>query len=426
VPDKHLRPADRFAAESPMTSAQARYVSRVANETYGHSRRLLPEQPWWDNLDPAFHKFPDDFYLDLKTQAMVATTAAVDLGIRTAAATLALSMALPTTLNPRWLMHDHAQWDFYKALADTHDPKQFFPRPRHNIAIRRHKPPLLEYRPPEGTVEVLSFESNFEPVNPAMREHWAKFRRNRHACAEYWRHDGPPRPTICLIHGYIADPYWVNSRFLALPWFYKLGYNVLLYTLPFHGRRKEWFAPVSGHGVFSYGFSHLNETFAQAVHDFRLFLDYLEGEGVPKFGVTGISLGGYTTSLLAGVEDRLSFAVPNVPVVSLIDLILQWFPIAPVVKLALRATGTTVQEARHVTAVCSPLTYAPLLPKDNLMIVGGAGDRFAPPKHSRLIWDHWDHPRLHWFPGNHLIHLDQGRYLREMARFLRGIGFDRG
>ncbi|HET8731944.1 MAG TPA: hypothetical protein VFM34_12660 [Moraxellaceae bacterium] len=406
-----------------MTSARVSYVSRVANETFGHSRRLLPEQPWWHNLDPAFHKFPDDFYLDAKTQAMVGATAVVDVGIRTAAATLALGMALPTLVTR--LTEDHAQWGFYKAVATGHDAKQAFPRPRQAVEMRHHRPPVLEYRPPEGSVEVLSFESAFQALNPGMREHYARFRRNRVAWAEHWRHDGPARPTICLIHGYVADPYWINSRFLALPWFYRMGYNVLLYTLPFHGRRKEWFAPVSGHGVFSYGLCHVNETIAHAVHDFRLFLDYLEATGVPQFGVTGISLGGYTTALLAAVEDRLAFAVPNVPLASLIDLVLEWFPAAPMLKAALRLSGTSIQEARHVTAMCSPLTYDPVLPKERLMIVGGAGDRFAPPKHTRLIWDHWNHPRLHWFPGNHLIHLDQGRYLREMARFLRGIGFDR-
>jgi hypothetical protein len=26
-------------------------VSRVANETYSHTRRIMPEQPWWENLD---------------------------------------------------------------------------------------------------------------------------------------------------------------------------------------------------------------------------------------------------------------------------------------------------------------------------------------------------------------------------------------
>ena len=59
------------------------------------------------------------------------------------------------------------------------------------------------------------------------------------------------------------------------------------------------------------------------------------------------------------------------------------------------------------------------------LVIAGAGDRLAPPKHARLLWDHWDRPRIHWFPGNHLLHLDQGKYLKEMAAFMREIGFDR-
>jgi pimeloyl-ACP methyl ester carboxylesterase len=142
-------------------------------------------------------------------------------------------------------------------------------------------------------------------------------------------------------------------------------------------------------------------------------------------GVTGISLGGYTSALLAAVEERLHFSIPNVPVVSLLDLVLEWFPINVPVKALLKATNTSVREARHMVAVHSPLTWQPLIPKERLMVIAGAGDRLAPPKHARLLWDHWDRPRIHWFPGNHLIHLDKGKYLKEIAGFLREIGFDR-
>jgi dipeptidyl aminopeptidase/acylaminoacyl peptidase len=164
---------------------------------------------------------------------------------------------------------------------------------------------------------------------------------------------------------------------------------------------------------------------AHAVHDFRIFVDYLEARGVEKIGVTGISLGGYTSALLAAVEKRLYFAVPNVPVVSLPDLILEWFPANVPIKLFLRAGGLGVRDFRHMMAVHSPLTYQPLIPKERLMVIAGAGDRLAPPKHARLLWDHWDRPRVHWFPGNHVLHLDQGKYLKEIAAFLRKIGFDR-
>ncbi|MCC2636767.1 MAG: alpha/beta hydrolase [Moraxellaceae bacterium] len=402
----------------------AQYVSRVANETYGLSRRIMPEQPWWLTLDPAFHKFPDDFYLDLPTQLLVNGTACVDKAIRTLSASVVLAAALPQTLRDGALARDFAQWGFYQELADQRNPALFFPRPQQAVTMRSRLAGRLDYQPSEGVVEVLAFESRFEPVNPALREDYLRHEHNRTAWAQHWRHDGPPRPTICIVHGFIADPYWLNARFLALPRFYQMGYNVLLYTLPFHGPRSGPNAPFSGHGYFSYGLSHANETIAHAVHDFRLFLDYLEMTGVPRFGVTGISLGGYTAALLAGVENRLAFAVPNVPVASLPDLIMEWFPLGTFLRIAMRATGTDLRTLRHANAVASPLTYPPLLPRERLLLIGGAGDRFAPPKHTRLIWDHWNHPRLHWFPGNHLIHLDQGRYLLEMEDFLHKIGFD--
>ena len=403
----------------------AQHVSRVANETYGLSRRMMPEQPWWQSLDPSFYKFPDDFYLDLPTQLLVNGTACVDKAIRTVSASLVTAAALPIMLRKGVLARDRAQWGFYQDMADHRDPALFFPRPQQTITLRSRLAGRLDYRPSEGAVEVLAFESRFEPVNPALRQDYLRHEHNRTAWAQHWRHDGPPRPTICLVHGFIADPYWLNARFLALPRFYQMGYNVLLYTLPFHGPRRGPRAPFSGHGYFSYGLAHANETMAHAVHDLRLFLDYLEMTGVPRFGVTGISLGGYTAALLAAVENRLAFAVPNVPVASLPDLIMEWFPAAPLLRLAMRATGIDLRTLRHANAVASPLTYPPLLSRERLMLIGGAGDRFAPPKHLRLLWDHWNRPRLHWFPGNHLLHFDQGRYLLEMEHFLRDIGFDR-
>jgi len=153
-------------------------------------------------------------------------------------------------------------------------------------------------------------------------------------------------------------------------------------------------------------------------------MDYLEGRGVSRIGVTGISLGGYTSALLAAVEDRLHFAIPNVPVASLPDLVLEWYPMNLAIKSLLKLSKTSVREVRHMLAVHSPLTYRPLIPKERLMVIAGAGDRLAPPKHARLLWDHWDRPRIHWFPGNHLLHLDKGKYLKEIARFLREIGFN--
>ena len=35
-----------------------------------------------------------------------------------------------------------------------------------------------------------------------------------------------------------------------------------------------------------------------------------------------------------------------------------------------------------------------------------------------LLHQHWAGSDVHWFPGNHLLHLQQGRYLRLMKKFM--------
>ena len=65
---------------------------------------------------------------------------------------------------------------------------------------------------------------------------------------------------------------------------------------------------------------------AQAVHDFRSVLDYLEYTGVDRIALTGMSLGGYTSALIASVDDRIQAVIPNVPVVTPEPAFDDWFP----------------------------------------------------------------------------------------------------
>ena len=399
-------------------------VSRVVNENYGHAHQLMPEQPWWDNLEKNFHKYPDSFELDLRTRMLVGSTAYADVGIRTLVASILATTCMPLMFNPMRKFRDQEEISVYQDMADSGDASQFFHRPATGIKVNKTKPSWHHFDPEDGECSGLSFSSPFQPVNRALDKRYLRHSRNRVAHAQYWRHHSGPRPTLCVIHGFMADPYWVNSKLLELRWFYRKGYDILLYTLPFHGKRQEHFSPISGHGYFSGGLCHLNEAVANSVHDFRIFLDYLDTQGVEQYGVTGISLGGYTSAILAAVEERLAFSIPNVPVVSIVDILLEWFPASWVTKALMQFNGMSVSEARHQVAVHCPLTYKPILPKERLMIVGGAGDRLAPPKHARLLWDHWERCQIHWFPGNHVMHLDKGKYLKEMLSFMRGLGFE--
>ncbi len=399
-------------------------TSRIANECYEPPPVEFPTGGrWWEQLPENYYRLPDEFRVDGRTRAMIEGTALADLGVRTGLASLVATSAVPGFLVPGRMREDLEDRDFYAGFAERSSPHDFFTEPARVTEFREKPPEWYHFVPEDGESVSLTFESPFEPVNPRLRERYLSHRRNRVARAQYWRHNDGPRPTLVVVHGFVADPYWVNTRFLALPWFYKQGYDVLLYTMPFHGRRQDPWSLFSGQGFFSGGIGHINECFAQAIHDLRVFLRYLRERGAARIGATGISLGGYTVSLLSCIEEDLSFVAPNVPVVSLFDLVMSWFPVNLQMRGLMRAGGISLTDLRHATAVHSPLTWSSRLPRQRRMIIGGAGDRFAPPSQTWLLWRHWQECRLHWFPGNHLVHLDQGRYLREMRAFMDEIGF---
>lgn len=392
--------------------------SRIDNQSYHSAALPALGQPWWQHLPTDFHRQPDRFDTDTLTQTLVNATALIDTGIRTGLAGMVSAAALPGLLNPAQLREERARFDFYCRYTDAASVHDFFREPDAVQRIHRDKAAPWHFRPDDGEVHALHFASPFTPVNPSMRDSYLRHERNRTAWAQHWQHADGPRPTIIVVHGFVADPYWLNTRFLALPWFYKQGYDVLLYTMPFHGKRQTRLSPFSGSGFFRYGLSHVNEAFAHTIHDLRIFMRYLRSIGVTRIGATGISLGGYTSALLSCLDEDLGFVIPNVPVVSLIDLMLGWFPLNVEVTGAMRRQGLSITDLRHMTAMHSPLNWPCRVPAAQRLIIGGAGDRFVPPKQIGLLWQHWNTCDLHWFPGNHLIHLDQGRYLRHMRHFL--------
>lgn len=399
-------------------------VSRLLHSIEDSEPLLGGQGPWWERLDPAFWRHREAFELEEgRDTRAIRATAATDRVIRTAFSGLLTSSAVPLGYHPLKLARLREDVDYYGQIAEGGDAAAFFREPP-PAQIRVTRAGLSGFRPWDGSCEELVFDSPFEPHNPELKGRWTRHARNRVAHARYWRHRNGPRPTLIAIHGFAAEGYKLNEWFFNLPWLYGMGCDVVLVTMPFHGRRQSRLSPFSGHGFFAGGLPWTNEAFAQAVSDVRTFVRYLLDErGVPAVGVSGVSLGGHTSALIAAVEPRVQFAVPIVPVASLIDLVLQWNPMGAVVRGMLAATGLSVQELRRGAAASCPLTWEPMLPQSNLMVVGGVGDRLAPPKHSRLLWEHWDRCRIHWFPGSHLVHLDRGTYLWQLARFLRGIGF---
>lgn len=361
--------------------------------------------------------------LALHQRLGVHATASADIALRTAAATVVSTTLRRHACDLDAVRRDADRLGLYRELATADDPDEVFPAPDPDILVQEVSQTGLPRRWDTGQLRVLSFDSPFTPLHPDMREPYLARPRNGTAWAQHWTHADGPRPTIIVVHGFMASPYWVNRAFLSLPWFYGHGYDILLATLPFHGRRRDSWRRYSGAGLFDGGVSHLNEAMAHGLHDLRAWVDHLVRRGVPRIGVTGISLGGYMTSLLASVDDRLSFAIPNVPVVDIADLMGSWNPAGWMVRGALRRVGEQPDQLRASLAVHSPLSWQPRLAHHRRFVIAGLGDRLAPPSHARALWEHWDRPQAHWFPGNHVLHVDQGSYLRNMGRFLQAIEF---
>jgi pimeloyl-ACP methyl ester carboxylesterase len=386
---------------------------------------LIPDVP---GGDAGSRGLPRRVDLTLRQRAIVDASALADIALRTGVASIVAASMVPTTLSsmlrPSASRTERDHMRFYAELAEAQDPTVSFPAPVEAPRVAtRPANPVAEWLA-RGRVENIRFDSSFTALNPALREQCRGLRRNNVVRAQHWRHEDGPHPTLCVIHGFMGSPYLANGLFLSLPWFYRAGYDVLLYTLPFHGQRAEKFSPFSGYGFFSHGFGGFAEGMAQAVHDFRSVIDYLEFTGVDRIALTGISLGGFTSALLASVDERIQAVIPNVPVVTPDRTVDEWFPANKLVALERLVAGTDPELTAAATRYTSPLNYRPLVPKERRLIITGLGDRLAPPQQAETLWEHWDRCAFHWFPGNHLLHVSQPDYLRRMTRFLGDFMFD--
>ena len=273
-----------------------------------------------------------------------------------------------------------------------------------------------------GTIsfEHLSFESEYEPRSEEPgRGRWLSYAANRTAHAWVLRHRSGPRPWLVCIHGYqMGSPLIDLGAFEPRFFHEKLGLNLVVPTLPLHGRRKH--GRISGDGYLSGSLLDTVHAEAQAMWDIRRLLSWVRAQGAPAVGVHGLSLGGYNTALLASLDDDLACAIPGIPAVDFGRLL--WEHMSESQVRDMENAGLTRKLANEVLRVVSPLAVEPKVPHAHRAIFGGVADRLVPAEQVRDLWLHWQKPEIVWYQGAHITFMLDPRVRELVERTVRGAG----
>ena len=258
----------------------------------------------------------------------------------------------------------------------------------------------------------VSWESGFAPhEGEPGSARWMGFGPNATATAALLRHDDPTRPWVVGVHGFcMGFPFMDFPGLHAGRLHHDLGLNVALPALPLHGPRRV--TRVSGEPFLSFELMNAVHGLTQAVWDLRRLISWIRSQGATSISLFGVSLGGYTVSLLAGIEPGLDGVVAGIPVADFPGLFHGHSPRHIRVRaIEHRIMGGT---ADNVYRVVSPLCFDSRVAADRRYIFAGYGDRLATPDQARRLAEHWGDPTVSWYAGNHVGYL----WSRQVTEFV--------
>ena len=308
--------------------------------------------------------------------------------------------------------HERAELEsltaFYRGLGEG-----FFPEPPAISPVQQRVRAL-----PDGTALDLSWTSGYEPAFPGIRERYQAYGNNRIARARFFRHE-QPRPLIICVHGYGGGRYAIEERAFPVRWLFSLGFDVLLPQLPFHEDRaingSRTFFPNPSRAAIT------NEGFGQAIFDLRALTHFFLRRGAPSVSVVGMSLGGYTTSLLATVEPSLSFIAPMIPFASYAKLVWDHGRGGALQASALKV-GIDERVLAEVFAIHSPLDRAPKIAPERVLLGAAEVDRVTPKEHAYQLQAHFQTPHFVLFSGGHLVQAGRRKFFTALKERVRALG----
>lgn len=266
--------------------------------------------------------------------------------------------------------------------------------------------------PPMGEVDIrpatsgpyryehLRFDSGFEPwPDEPGRDRWLDYRPVQTGHAWMLRHEDGPRPWIVLVNGYrTGQPMIDLGTFRADHLHEEHGLNVVAVVLPLHGPRA--IGSAGGRVLYS-GVMNTIFTLAQGAWDIRRVINWLrDDQEATKVAITGISLGGYMSGLVAGLEEGLAGVIAGVPEADLARGIRRQMD--PLLPPFYEQWGLSWEPLQEAMTIVSPMSLDSLVPRDRRYIYAGLLDRWVRPGNVRDLWQHWEEPEILWYQGSHL------------------------
>jgi hypothetical protein len=266
-----------------------------------------------------------------------------------------------------------------------------------------------------GQAERLRFASEFEPLDPEVRDVYLARRHNGKAVVHLWRHAGSPRPTLICLHGHRQGHPSVDARLWDARWLHRsLGFDVALFALPLHGPRAS---ARSGGGFLDGHPLETNAALEQSIWDLRRLAGWLQDEGAPALGVAGFGLGGYVAALFASLAPNLASVALLAPIVSLETF--AWRLLPPARRAEARAAGITDHWLSAAWARHDPRRLRPRVSHESRLMLAGLVDRIVPPLEALALWEHWGRPAHQWYPGSHFVWLDRQKARERICAHLR-------
>lgn len=271
----------------------------------------------------------------------------------------------------------------------------------------------------DGQILDLKFQSSYQPINPEFNTEYLNYKENHTVHARIWKHKKPAKATMIAIHGWTMGDQRLNALAFLPGFFYSFNMDVVMFELPYHGRRAS--AGASGSLFPSLNMNLTNEAMAQTICDLRQVKNYLLQENTQNIGLMGMSLGAYAASLWANL-DRAAFCIPIVPLVSMAeivwDVLNKQASISPDMLMQL-----SFADFQQIYAIHCPLNYKSKIDHKNLMIVAGLGDTIVPAAQPHILWEHWNRPRICWASGGHGASFEKTNLFYEMNAFLHENNF---